>query len=484
MKKICFRRPVSKIMAMGLFACFSLTPLSALAEVKGGSFEITPFGGFNFFEKKQNLENSPIYGGRLGYNFTKHFGVETTVEFINSHVDNKTKTGSGQGEYRSPMDSVDLAFYHIDAVYHFMPEGSFTPFIVAGVGGAHYDPKISNRDLTAVNLGVGAKFWMTDHVALRVDLRDNMVIDETYHNLNATAGLVFAFGGKSSSEPAPVVKAAPPVVKAAPPVVPAPAPVVKAVPVPLVVAKDTTAPTVTLVNPFNGSVDVPLLRQVRVSFSEAIDPATISSNTFVLYQGDTPVPGKVAAPTDQTASFTQVNEFTPNTVYNGKVTTGVKDLAGNLLEKEFVWSFKTAPTPVPVVITKTETKVKTKTVIVNKFVMLTGAHFAFDSAALTPAGKDLIKQNIKIMKDNPEIRVQIQGHTSAAGSEKYNHGLSERRAKSVKDFVIKDGGVAPARLETIGYGETRPAMKEVNPRNHGSKEAKANMRVLFEIIDN
>jgi OOP family OmpA-OmpF porin len=214
-----------------------------------------------------------------------------------------------------------------------------------------------------------------------------------------------------------------------------------------------------------------------------MDPATINTNTFTLQEGTKPVPGRVSTPANAPASFTQTSEFKPDTLYTGRITTGARDLAGNALKNDFIWKFRTAPTPEPVVITKVETKIKTKEVIVNKFVMLTGTHFAFDSSDLTPAGKELIKQNIKIMKDNPAIRVQIQGHSSAAGSEQYNQALSERRANSVRDYVINEGGIAPERLEAIGYGETRPAMNEVNPADHNSKEAKANMRVVFEIIE-
>ena len=53
-----------------------LLPLSARAEIKGGSFEVNPFVGYNFFRGGQNLNDAPVYGGRLCYNFTRYFGVE------------------------------------------------------------------------------------------------------------------------------------------------------------------------------------------------------------------------------------------------------------------------------------------------------------------------------------------------------------------------------------------------------------------------
>jgi OOP family OmpA-OmpF porin len=59
--------------------------------------------------------------------------------------------------------------------------------------------------------------------------------------------------------------------------------------------------------------------------------------------------------------------------------------------------------------------------------------------------------------------------------------LSERRSTSVKDYFVKEG-VAEDRLTKVGYGETRPAEYEPVPSNIYSEAAKANMRVLFEVI--
>ena len=74
MKKIFLMGPVVKI-AMVLFALVLLLPLSALSEIRAGSFEVSPFIGYNRFEERQNIENKPVFGGRFGYNFTEHFGA-------------------------------------------------------------------------------------------------------------------------------------------------------------------------------------------------------------------------------------------------------------------------------------------------------------------------------------------------------------------------------------------------------------------------
>jgi len=109
-------------------------------------------------------------------------------------------------------------------------------------------------------------------------------------------------------------------------------------------------------------------------------------------------------------------------------------------------------------------------------------HFNFDKSTLTPEAQTLLKKNIQLLKDNPGTKVRIAGYTSASGTEEYNQKLSERRANAVKAYLINEGIITPSRLSTIGYGESNPAEYEAAPQDLYSKAAKANMRVLFEII--
>jgi outer membrane protein OmpA-like peptidoglycan-associated protein len=117
-----------------------------------------------------------------------------------------------------------------------------------------------------------------------------------------------------------------------------------------------------------------------------------------------------------------------------------------------------------------------------KFIVLEDAHFDFDKSTLTKEGEEILERNIQVMKENPGVRVRVAGYASASGTDDYNQKLSERRAKTVEDYLIKEGGIAPERLTKIGYGETRPATYEPIPSDINSKAAKSNMRVLFEII--
>ena len=63
-----------------------LLPLSARSEIRAGSFEINPFAGYNFFQNSQNLDSAPMFGARLGYNFTRYFGIEVTGEYMKTNL--------------------------------------------------------------------------------------------------------------------------------------------------------------------------------------------------------------------------------------------------------------------------------------------------------------------------------------------------------------------------------------------------------------
>lgn len=115
-------------------------------------------------------------------------------------------------------------------------------------------------------------------------------------------------------------------------------------------------------------------------------------------------------------------------------------------------------------------------------IILEDIHFDFDKATLTKVATGILESNIKTLKENPDIEVQVEGHTCAHGSEDYNMALGERRANAVKEYLVKQG-IAAARLTTISYGKTRLAMPEIpTAHNKESKEAKANRRVHFEVI--
>ncbi|MHB1084218.1 MAG: OmpA family protein [Thiobacillus sp.] len=88
--------------------------------------------------------------------------------------------------------------------------------------------------------------------------------------------------------------------------------------------------------------------------------------------------------------------------------------------------------------------------------ILEGVNFEFDSARLRPDAIVILDEASTVLGRRSDIGVDVVGHTCSIGTEKYNQGLSERRAKSVYDYFINKG-IAADRLTTQGFGETKPA---------------------------
>ena len=88
-------------------------------------------------------------------------------------------------------------------------------------------------------------------------------------------------------------------------------------------------------------------------------------------------------------------------------------------------------------------------------IVLEGVNFEFNSADLTSGAKEVLMKVVRTLKEYPEMTLLIKGHTDSKGSDAYNLKLSQRRAASVRQFLI-DNGIDPSRLEAIGYGETQP----------------------------
>lgn len=104
---------------------------------------------------------------------------------------------------------------------------------------------------------------------------------------------------------------------------------------------------------------------------------------------------------------------------------------------------------------------------------LAGVNFEFDSARLTADSKSRLDEGLAILKRHPNLKVEIAGHTDSTGSDAYNQGLSERRAKAVMDYMVANGANA-ANLTARGYGESQPVA------DNGTKEGRAkNRRVEF-----
>ena len=100
-------------------------------------------------------------------------------------------------------------------------------------------------------------------------------------------------------------------------------------------------------------------------------------------------------------------------------------------------------------------------------------HFEFDSDVIRPESYPILDTVAQVLKDYPNITIEIQGHTDSTGPADYNYWLSHDRAKAVMEYLIKKG-IDPSRLTYQGYGETCPIASNRTPEGRAK-----NRRVEF-----
>lgn len=109
-------------------------------------------------------------------------------------------------------------------------------------------------------------------------------------------------------------------------------------------------------------------------------------------------------------------------------------------------------------------------------VVLPNIEFAYDRAELTADGKQTLDQVVRFMNDQPEIVLEVWGHTDAKGAEIYNLRLSQKRAAAVVQHLVNTG-VAADRMKSAGFGETRPlADNETEEGRERNRRVELNIR--------
>ena len=88
-------------------------------------------------------------------------------------------------------------------------------------------------------------------------------------------------------------------------------------------------------------------------------------------------------------------------------------------------------------------------------------YFDFDKSEVKPDQQGLVTAHAKYLAANGKTRARLEGHCDERGSREYNVGLGERRAQAVRRLMLFQG-VADKQMETVSYGEERPADKRHN----------------------
>jgi OmpA-OmpF porin, OOP family len=112
----------------------------------------------------------------------------------------------------------------------------------------------------------------------------------------------------------------------------------------------------------------------------------------------------------------------------------------------------------------------------NRIVLSKPLLFSADGASLDPKSESLLLELVDLLRTHPELtHVEIQGHVDPIADAAAAQSLSEQRAQAVRNALI-EAGIAPSRLDAVGYGATRPLVPNITAANRAR-----NRRIEFTI---
>lgn len=104
------------------------------------------------------------------------------------------------------------------------------------------------------------------------------------------------------------------------------------------------------------------------------------------------------------------------------------------------------------------------------------AEFIAGKADLSDDAKFVLHDLAKVLQNNPQLKLRLEGHTSAEGNATFNQKLSEARAQAAVAFLVEHEGVDASRLEAVGYGSSQL-------RNTDNPSAPENRRTEFVVVE-
>jgi OmpA-OmpF porin, OOP family len=139
------------------------------------------------------------------------------------------------------------------------------------------------------------------------------------------------------------------------------------------------------------------------------------------------------------------------------------------------------PAPAPVVKEIEPPVVAAKPVIIEKGRQTLNVEFDFDKSTIKKGYYQDIDNLAGVMKQYPDLNVVIEGHTDSVGTDAYNKKLSQRRAESVKKYMVEKGGIDANRIKAIGFGEEKPiASNDTDEGRQQNRRVEAAVDYLIE----
>lgn len=415
---------------------------------RAGAFSISPFvGGFMFDEDPEDdqpfKKNEVVYGLRLGYDFTDHFATEAVFQFM-------------EAEHKPTTRSAPAYAYRLDLLYNFMPRSVVVPYLAMGGGLQQIRYRTAGRTSTdgTFNLGGGVKYFVTDDIALRLDVRhvldftDSHIDKNIAQNWDYSAGVSFLFGGRKAAV-AEYQPAAEPVAE--------PAPAAEAPLEPIPAAEPTPGHykyCITLQGEFD--IDQALIRpEYREEIAQVGDFMKKYPTTTAVIEGHTDNVGTYNHNMDlsQRRAEAVVNylvekygiERTRLTAKGYGFTRPIADNStdegkqkNRRMEAIIDCAFDVQQIQPP-----------------ERLCMSLVIDFDSGKAEVKPQYRGEIAKVADYMKQYPTTTAVIEGHTDNVGDPDANFKLSQQRAENVVNYMVNNLGIDRSRLSAKGYGNTR-----------------------------
>ncbi len=394
---------------------------SAFAEHRADSLTISPMLGGWALDSDLDLEDDTAQGVGLGYNLTENWGVEGAFYHLDTEVENSSTEVKGY-------------LYRLDALYHLFPQKRLVPYLAAGIGAFEFDPEGTEDDTEfSTNFGAGIKYFLTESVAFRADVRD--VLTHPENNLLYTAGLSIYWGGQT---------------------------------------KEAAADTSRKDSDNDGVYD---MQDQCPNTPEGVEVdskgcARDSDRDGVAdYMDECPDTPDGAEVDDQGCGLDSDNDGVidyedecPQTPANVQV-----DDKGCAVDSDGDG----------VADHKDDCENTPQGASVNEHGCweIQDLRFELDKAQIKKRYYENLNNVVTILNKNPGLKVEIQGHTDSQGTKDYNQDLSEQRAKAVYEYLVNQG-IDSDRLSYKGNGESQPVASNETAQGR-AKNRRVELKSMF-----
>lgn len=124
-----------------------------------------------------------------------------------------------------------------------------------------------------------------------------------------------------------------------------------------------------------------------------------------------------------------------------------------------------------------ETEINMERIVIEKTIVLNNIYYDLDKANIRADAAIVLDSLVQIMEDNPDIYIELGSHTDARAEDDYNMDLSQRRAKSAVEYIIKNG-IRPERIVAKGYGESKLLIQNATTEDQHQKNRRTEFKVL------